>query len=242
MSTATVYVYGVVGSEVEVPPATGINEQPLRLVQAGGIGAVVTDVHGDEPAFGRVALSAHSAVLEAVLAVTTVLPMRFGVIMESDTAVAQLLLAPHADELREQLDRLEGRVELTLRATYEEAPLMREILASEPRIRALHETSRGGYLEQVQLGEMIAKAVEQRRRRDTDQILASLAPLAEDVQLGEPRHERMALSASFLIPRDRIAAFDAAVDDVGRSQNHRMRLRYAGPLPPHSFVDLQSAG
>ena len=238
---ATVYVYGVVGAQAQAPAGTGIDDQPLRLVQSEAVAAVVSDIHGEQPEFARAALTAHSDALEAVLAVATVLPMRFGVIMESEEAVQERLLQPHQVELREQLDRLEGRVELTLRATYEEAPLMREILASEPRIRELHATNRGGYLEQVQLGEMIAKAVEQRRRRDTDQILASLAPLAEDIQLGEPRHERMALSASFLIPRDGIAAFDAAVDDVGRTQKHRMRLRYAGPLPPHSFVNLQGA-
>ena len=88
---------------------------------------------------------------------------------------------------------------------------------------------------------MIAAAVEARRRRDADEILALLAPLAEDYQVAEPRHERMALSASFLIPRDGMAEFDAAVDDVGRRQKHRMRLRYTGPLPPHSFVTLEHA-
>lgn len=88
---------------------------------------------------------------------------------------------------------------------------------------------------------MIALAVEARRRRDAEQIMSLLAPLAEDYQLSEPRHERMALSASFLIPRDGIATFDAAVDDVGRRQQHRMRLRYTGPLPPHSFVTLEHA-
>jgi hypothetical protein len=161
--------------------------------------------------------------------------------MDGDGAVRDELLAPHGEELQAQLERLKGRVELTLRATYEEAPLLREIMATEPQIRALHAANRGSYLEQVRLGEMIAAAVEARRRRDTDEILEQLVPLAEDYQLAEPRHERMALSASFLIPHDGIADFDAAVDDVGRRQKHRMRLRYTGPLPPHSFVTLEHA-
>lgn len=233
-----VYVYGVVAADAPAPDGSGIDARPLRLLSDGGVGAIVSDAPAETPAFGREALTAHSAVLEAALASATVLPMRFGVIMDGDDAVRTELLAAHRDELLAQLERLAGRVELSLRATYEEAPLLREILASEPQIRALHAASRGSYLEQVQLGEMIAAAVEARRRRDTDEILARLAPLAEDYQLAEPRHERMALSASFLIPREDIASFDAAVDDVGRRQRHRMRLRYTGPLPPHSFVTL----
>lgn len=236
-----VYVYGVVGAEVPAPEGAGINAQPLRAVRAGGVGAIVSDVGDAEPSFGRAALTAHSDVLEAVLAAGTVLPMRFGVIMPDDAAVREQLLEPHRDELLAQLERLDGRVELTLRATYEEAPLLREILAEEPEIRAIHAAGNRGYLEQIRLGEMIAGAVDARRRRDADQILAQLTPLAEDYQLAEPRHERMALSASFLIPRGAIADFDAAVDDVGRRQKHRMRLRYTGPLPPHSFVTLEHA-
>lgn len=239
---APVYVYGVVGATATVTGGTGIDARPLRLVTADRVAAIVSGVAGTAPAFGRDALLAHSDALEAVLAGATVLPMRFGVVMEGETAVREQLLAPHHDQLLEQLERLAGRVELSLRATYEEAPLLREIMASEPQIRAMHASSRGGYLEQVRLGEMIAEAVAARRSRDADQILAALVPLAEDYQLSEPRHERMALSASFLIPLEQMAAFDAAVDDVGRSQRDRMRLRYTGPLPPHSFVNLERGG
>lgn len=236
-----VYVYGVVAADARAPDGTGIDARPLRLVSDQGVGAIISDVPDKEPTFGREALTAHSNVLEAALASATVLPMRFGVIMEGDDEVRAKLLGRHRDELLAQLERLAGRVELSLRATYEEAPLLREIMASEPQIRALHTSNRGSYLEQVQLGEMIAAAVEARRRRDADEILSVLTPLAEDYQLAEPRHERMALSASFLIPREGIANFDAAVDDVGRRQQHRMRLRYTGPLPPHSFVTMEQA-
>jgi hypothetical protein len=235
-----VYVYGVVGADAASTDGEGIDAQPLRLLAGDGVGAIVSDV-SEVPSFGREALTAHSNALDAFLATETVLPMRFGVIMDSDAAVREQLLDPHRDELQAQLGRLAGRVELTLRATYEEAPLLREIMASEPQIRAAHAASRGSYLEQVQLGEMIAGAVAMRRDRDAGEILAVLAPLAEDYQLAEPRHERMALSASFLVTRERMPIFDAAVDDVGRRQKHRMRLRYAGPLPPHSFVNLERA-
>ena len=137
-----IYVYGVVGADAPAPDGTGIDAQPLRVVSDERLAAIVSDAPGDEPAFGREALTAHSNVLEAVLASATVLPMRFGVIMDSDEAVRTHLLEPHRDELVSQLDRLSGRVELSLRATYEEAPLLREIMASEPRIRAAHASNR----------------------------------------------------------------------------------------------------
>ncbi len=68
----------------------------------------------------------------------------------------------------------------------------------------------------MRLGEMIAAAVEAARHRDAEQIMSLLAPLAEEYQVSEPRHERMALSASFLMPRDGSPRSMQAVDDVGR--------------------------
>ena len=240
---ALVYVYGVVAGDRQLPATDGIDGQPVRVVSEAGVGAIVSDVQEEMSALDRQALTEHSRVLEALVMSHTVLPMRFGVVMENDQAVRDELLGAHADALLRQLQRLEGRVELTLRATYEEAPLLREIVSEEPRIRALQAATKraggGAYIDRIQLGELIAAAVEARRRRDAEQILAQLVPLAEDYQLSEPRHERMALSASFLIPRGGIADFDAAVDAVGRQQHERMRLRYTGPLPPHSFVTLE---
>jgi hypothetical protein len=241
-TTPLVYVYGVVAGDR--PLATdGIDGQPVRLVTECGVGAIVSDVHDETPALGREAVTAHSRVLEALVTSHTVLPMRFGVVMEDDDAVRDGLLRVHREALLAQLERLAGRVELTLRATYEEAPLLREILTEEPQIRALQAAAKrsggGTYVDRIRLGEMIAAAVDARRRRDAEEIMARLTPLAEDFLLSEPRHERMALSASFLITRDDIPEFDAAVDDVGRRQQHRMRLRYTGPLPPHSFVTLE---
>jgi hypothetical protein len=173
--------------------------------------------------------------------------MRFGVVMEDEAAVRERLLDLHREQLVAQLERLDGQVELSLRATYQEEPLLREILAEEHRIRELHEALRGSspaatYFERIRLGELIAAAVEDRRHRDTQAIMSMLAPLADDFRLSEPRHERIALSASFLTARERVAEFDDAVDDVGRRQQNRMLLKYTGPLPPHSFVTLASGG
>ncbi len=65
--------------------------EPLRLITADDVGAMVSDVRRSS-GLGREALTAHSDVLEPVLAYHTVLPMRFGVVMEDDAAVREQLL------------------------------------------------------------------------------------------------------------------------------------------------------
>jgi hypothetical protein len=92
------------------------------------------------------------------------------------------------------------------------------------------------------LGELVAAAVERKREADARTIVDALAPLALAVDVAEPKHERIVVSASFLVRREQMPQFDAAVDEVGLRQAGRMRLKYTGPLPPHSFVKLVSEG
>lgn len=237
------YVYGVVPDSADPPASPGIGGAPLELIASEGVAAIVSELSDGELRMGRAEMQAHSQVLEQALARGTVLPMRFGVVMAGDVAVRSHLLDAHRDELSSQLQELAGKVELTVRATYEEDTLMREVVREDQDVRRLRDSLRGTpedatYYGRIELGERVAQAVERKRERDQDEILEALAPLALDVRLGQPAHERIALSASFLIEEQRMQEFDAAVESVAAAQANRMRLKYIGPLPPHSFVEL----
>jgi hypothetical protein len=65
--------------------------------------------------------------------------------------------------------------------------------------------------------------------------------VAVAVEVHEPSHERVACHASFLVERDRLPEFDSVVDAFADGQGGRLRFKYTGPLPPHSFVELAGA-
>lgn len=243
MTPTATYIYGVVPATVDAPKGRGINDAPVRRLADNGLAALVSDVDPDRLRFGREAMTTHARVLEEALDAGTVLPMRFGTVMAGDDSVREDLLRGHGPELRDQLESLSGTVEFKLRGTYDETRLMREVVQSDREVARLREAVREGpedatYYARIQLGELVAGAVERIRQADAQAILDRLAPLALAVQSAEPGHERVALNASFLIDRQRVAEFDEAVEDVGRAQAERMRLKYTGPLPPHSFVQL----
>jgi len=133
-----------------------------------------------------------------------------------------------------------------VRAIYDEAQLMREIVPADETIQRLRERVRtlpddATYFDRIQLGELIVEAIDHKRSADAEDVLQPLEPLAHEVRVGEPTHERMVVNASFLVDRARIADFDRVVDQVGQGQAQRMRLKYTGPLPPHSFAELTGA-
>src|SRR4051794_12789335 len=160
-------------------------------------------------------------VLRGVRETTTVLPMRFGVVLPDEDAVRRELLDAYATRLGELLAAVEKRAELELRATFHEEELMRSVVEQRPEIRKAREALEGRdpdgtYYDRIQLGEQVMGAVSERREQLRAEMLDALTPLAVDVRVGEPAHELDALSASFLVDTDRVDAFDDAVQELDR--------------------------
>lgn len=242
-SDSAKYVYGVVGSEAPAPKGIGIGDQPLGLIFDGEVAALVSDLPNDSLEAGRQELLTHSRVLEEEIEQTVVLPMRFGVVLPNDGAVREQLLVPFREELEAQLAEMEGKVEIAIKGIYDEAAVLREALDENPEIAKLRDSIKdkpegATYYERIELGERIAVVLDDKRAAAGPQIIDRLAPHAVDVRAGDPVHERMAVNASFLVERERLAAFDKAVDEVGADYAGRIQLKYTGPLPPHSFVEL----
>lgn len=97
------------------------------------------------------------------------------------------------------------------------------------------------HFDRIRLGELVAGAVAAKREQDEREILERLQPLAADVRVDDGLSERVAFKGSFLIARDRADEFDAVLDEVARMRSARMRFKVVGPLPPHSFVELESS-
>src|SRR5947209_8393638 len=239
------YVYGVLSADARAPQIAGIGAAPLREVASDGVAALVSDLADRELVFGRDQVTTHARVLEQTLEHATVLPMRFGVVMEGDTAVKEHLLDAHHDELIRQLDELRGKVELRVRAVYEEEQVMREVLMEDLEIQRLRDRLRDApddatYYGRIQLGELVANALEHKRAADAARILEALEPFALASHVGEPANERIVISGSFLVEHQAMATFDEVVDALGRAHAGRIRIKYTGPLPPHSFVNLNA--
>jgi Gas vesicle synthesis protein GvpL/GvpF len=237
------YVYGIVGTGSPAPGGRGVLGAPVRLVANGETAALVSDLDRPELELGRDEVLTHARVLEEALGQGTVLPMRFGMVLDGDDEVRDRLLQQHADALRDQLRRFSGKVELGIRATYEEDALMREIVAGNPQIARLRNSIAGQpedatYYQRIQLGEHVAAAIERLREVDSKNIVDALSQVAEAVVESPPVHERVALSAAFLVARDRLKEFDQVLEAFAEGQGGRLRFKYTGPLPPHSFVQF----
>lgn len=233
-----VHVHGV------VPASEGAPEGARRIAHRD-VAALVSDLEPGERAGARL-LRAHWTLLEEIAARMTVLPVRFGTVLADDGAVVDAFLAPRHDRLAAELAALAGKVQLTVKGSYDEDVLLRDIVAREPAIARLRERVRGvpelaAYPQRIELGKLVAAAMETARERDAALVLERLEPAAAAASREPPGTPNTAVHAAFLVERERSREFEQAVDDLGRELQPRLRMRCIGPLPPYSFTREQTA-
>jgi hypothetical protein len=243
-----VYVYGIAraadNTEVQAP-GVGQDKDGVRRVVHGELAALVSDVDAG-PLVAARGLRGHWRVLEEAATKATVLPVRFGTVVEDVDAVIDRFLAPRHDHLVAQLAALSGKVQLSVKAFYDEDRLMRGVVQGSPAVAQLRQRVRGRpkaatYYDRIELGELVASEVERARERDSAMVFDRLEPLAVAARREPPGTPDAAVNAAFLVERPRVDEFSEAVAQLADEVEGRMRVRYVGPLPPYSFAEEQEA-
>lgn len=222
VSTLT-YVYGVTRAETPLP-------DDVVAVVHRDLAAVTSAVEMPDLRARRRDLLHHTDVVQRVFEHGTVIPLRFGTVLDDPRAE---LLEPRHDELARLLRDLNGLAEVTLRASYREEDVLRAVLVEEPGLARLRATA-----PPIRLGQAVAEALSERRAADADAIVRTLRTQARDVAVDELRTELEVFRGAFLVARRDLRAMDAAVDGLARAHAATTSFKYTGPLPPHHFVRL----
>jgi hypothetical protein len=237
-----VYVYGVIAASGDTAPQVeGIEAAPVRLVGRPELGALVSDL-GTDALSAPKAVRAHWRVLEEASQDATIVPVRFGMVMDSEDAVITRLLEGNQETLSALLHDVAGKVQLTVKGKYDEDRMLREIVQSTPAVAELNERLRtvsveAAYYDRIRLGELVAAEVDHRRVADSNAALARLQPLAEAVREQEVREPSAAYDLAFLVRREAIDDFSKGVRELDREVGDRIELSYIGPAPPYSFAE-----
>ncbi|SFK79435.1 GvpL/GvpF family gas vesicle protein [Geodermatophilus ruber] len=238
------YVYGLVSADTVLPDGlTGLGPSgQVWKMTCENVAAIVGDVPDDRRLGRRRHLMAHEAVVEAVAAESTILPMRFGAVITEEGVMTELL-APQHEYFAGVLEELDGRTQYTLKGHYDLEAVLPGIIQNDEGMRALHERIRGlseeaAHFDRIQLGELIAQALKARRQQDAQDIVDALGPHVAVRKVYEPEQDGDVVNAAFLVERARQREFEDAVDEVA-GRFPMLRLKLHGPLAPYDFVSAR---
>ena len=213
-----VYLYAICHTNAAVPDARGLDGAQLRMVRADRLAALVCDCTATSRATNEEELWEHERVVEALMEFHDLLPARFGSVLASDEAVAELLSA-RAQELQATLDYIAGAAELGVRIAH---PPVQSPGASRG---SGHEY----FAERLRVRERVGSLV--------TRVEHSLSPLARASRIRIPTSADAAVAGAFLVARERVAEFAHRVDALDL-EIAGARVFCTGPWPVYSFSDV----
>jgi hypothetical protein len=234
------YFYGVVSADTDVAGLAGLDDVEVEAVVRGTLAAVVSPLALDRPPGRSAELVAHARVVDALTERAAVVPARFGLVLDHDLAEVARVIDGDATRFRALLERLEGRAQLNLRATYVPEQVLAELVQQDPAIAELRGRTRElpagtPHPELVRLGEAVSRGLVRKRLADGEQVLDTVRPYVEE-HVVRPGGEYDVVDAALLVARDRVPALEQALEGLAEVVRERIRLRLVGPVAPYDFV------
>lgn len=198
----------------------------ICVVTGHGLTAVVSEAEEPTTVPSVSYLLAYESVVESIHARQTVIPLRYGCLMESKEQIVQLL-EDHRREYEALLDRLRGMTEMGIRILWPASDAPPPSLAQSPGAAYLT-TLRNRY------GSQDAPAAEEVLL--ADRIVALLDDgSTEQRREFSSSHQGRLLSLYFLTPKSAAEEFRIKARKI--STPCGVKLLLSGPWPPYNFVD-----
>ena len=250
------YVYGVIeaGERVDFGPL-GIGGAEVNAVPCLGLACLVSDYSGQDYSTaarssltreqrGQVLrdLTAHQAVYERVMKQHSVLPVKFGTVVDSEDDLHRLLEQGYS-RFSDALAQIEGKVEFDVAATWDLDRVLQEIsgdsgfaqLNGGPPDGPKKVTREEGILAGMQVDDAL------NRRRDDcrGRMVGHLNKLALDLQESALPSDDLVMNVALLVHAAQEGDLDRRVEQLNALFNDEINFRIIGPLPPCSFSTVE---
>ena len=209
------------------------------------IGAVVSDIESEVVRATSEICMRHEKVLEETMRHLTILPFEFGTVAPNAPSVAKLLELNYR-KIKELLKKLEGKVELNVKAVWSKMEtIFQEILEEHRMIAHFKEEIQSKppdatYSDRIKIGQMVGEALRDKKEKEGRKIIQRLRQYAVDDHMGHQFGDSMIFNASFLVKKGKNReAFEETLNEIDQENGGRINFKYTNGLPPYSFVDLK---
>jgi gas vesicle protein GvpL/GvpF len=238
------YVYCIVQAAQPLrfgPLGIGAEPADVHTVNYRDIAAVVSDTPIEVHDPTRENVLAHERVNETVMREHTVIPMSFGTVFKTREDIVELLRSAY-DAFHDVLDKMQDKLEFGLKVLWDRDVTVREIERHDDDVRRLKQeisAQKGStYFARMQYGRLVDASLQAHSEKCVAEIFEALRDVAVASRANKPIGDRMIMNAAFLVSRDKEAAFDARVKEIG-ARFDKLTFKYTGPWPPYNFVNIR---
>ena len=243
MSIAGNYLYGFTDRQFqETAGLRGLAGAPVRAISYRDVSAIISR-HPVQPLRpSRSNLEPHHRIVRHISGAATLVPAAFGHISETDAELLAIL-RDNYDEIRQELQRLDGKCEMTVKLSWSVDNIFLYFVRRDRELREMRDRAFRGreasLAEKLEIGGRFEALVKRDRDRCANLLADALAPLAHEMSSAPPRQEKSICELAFLVGRPALAGFETAVRGAAALFDQDFTIEYSGPWPPYTFVHLR---
>ena len=224
----------------------GIDGNKVYTLSDGQVAAVISDMaNGGRIRPERRHIAAHQEVLKRLMNEgVTPLPISFGVIAEGLKEIKKIL-AINRKAFIEQLRRVDGKVEMGLRVTWDVPNIFEYFVNTHAELRVARDRFLGAYREpsqeeKIEVGRMFDRILQEDREDHTSRVEEVILPSCFEVKRNAPKNEREVMNLACLVGRQEYqTVFEAAIFEAARLFDNNFAFDFNGPWAPHNFSDVE---
>ncbi len=245
------YIYGVLNSDKELffgPHGVTACEE-VYTVSYKNISVVVSDSETLDYTHMRkdrlaVLLVRHQKAIETIMGLGhTIIPMRLGTFAKDEAEIKHILASGHSI-IKDVFDKISNKIEIDIAATWSDFTSVLKEAGDEKEIRELKERllanpKQVSIDDQMKVGFMVKKVLDEKRDRLAEEIQNVLKKIAREARAHELMDDKMVMNSAFLIDKSDQTLFYKKVEELNIGFAERLNFRCVGPLPPYSFYTLE---
>jgi len=242
------YIYAIIEAtepQEFASPGIGGRGDKVYTTHQNGLAAVVSSSPIVKYPVRRDNMMVHQQVLEEVMKKFALLPVRYCTIAEDEEKIERKLLKARAGEFKDLLEKMRGKVELGVRAFWTNTEgIFAELVSENDEVAQLkkrieeEKSEQKVYAGKIKIGEIVKRALEEKKKKEAQALLDSLKVLACDVRENRILGDRNILNAAFLVGKKEEKEFDQRINQLQEELGERIKLDYFGPIPPCNFVEV----
>ena len=235
------FLYAIILSdrEREFGPI-GLDGERVPSILYQDIAALVSDYPVKEIKALRKNLSPYHLTIRKVAEGYTTIPAKFGQVAGDANKVRKVLEANYR-EIREELARLEGKVEMGLKISWTVGNVFEYVVGKnrelrELRDRLLKSSASLTRQQQIDVGAFAYGKLEETREGISEKVITMLQDSIEEAEIADPTEEKVVMHGAFLIRKDLQSDFAAAAQKVADLLGEDYAVKVDGPWVAFSFV------
>lgn len=190
-------------------------------------------------------LKTYQNALESIRPTNTVLPVQLGTLSLKESEIKQIV-SDYYGPLCSLINRIKGEEEFELQVRWNDLQqVLKRLSTSQEFINSFKnrlgtETKTVQVEDQLYAGKLLANALEEKRKKIAEEIIAALGPYSFNFKTLPITDELLAAHISFLIDSTKEQTFYDTLDRFSESPefSEHLKFRVIGPLVPYNFATI----